>query len=298
MLKLRFFTAIAFLFSLATDGRSAEVAAGGSAVAVSAAPITTNGRVVGTVEAGHSVSVLGVQNATRQAVVSYQGPNGTKLVGLVALENLIAVDGGATPQAASPTTTAPFVPSTAAAAATPAPAATLDLSQIHDATDVARFFKTDKAAAKEKCEGQRVKFKGVIDKVDLDTATSGGDMPILVLKTASGLPRLKIKLSNSLATNDAFFQRYNSSIPSWWWGYGGNRAIDYRLAELKEIQVRAVYRYNNTTRWSDGTSTVSRSRSNSPWFTIFKVGEPVSVEGTCKGLYMDVEFENGAVVSN
>jgi len=295
MLKLRFLTAITFLLSLATDGRTAEVAVGGSAIAVNAAPITTNGRVVGTVEAGHSVSVLGVQNATRQAVVSYQSANGTKLVGLVALDNLVSVDGTATSGAANPTNagSAPFVPS-----ATPAPVATkLDLAQSMDAITLAQFFKSDKAAAKAQCDGQRIKFKGVIDKVDLDTGSSGGEMPILSLKTGTGLPRLKVKLSNSLASNDTFFRQYYGMIPDWWWGYG-ERALDFRLAEMKEIQVRTTYRSSRTTRWSDGTSTVSRSRSSSQWFTIFKIGEPVSLEATCKGLYMDVEFENGMVINN
>jgi len=297
MLKFRFLTALAFLLSLATDGRTAEVAVGGSAIAVSAAPITTNGRVVGTIEAGHSVSVLGVQNATRQAVVSYQAANGTKLVGLVALDSLIAVDGNPAPSGTTTSTnpgSAPFVPSTAPA---PAPvAAPVDLTQSQDALAIAQLFKTDKAAAKVQCDGKRIKFSGVIDKVDLDTGSSGGEMPILSLKTGTGLPRLKVKLSNSLASNDTFFRQYYGMIPDWWWGYG-ERALDFRLAELKEIQVRTTYRYNRTTRWSDGTSTVSRSRSSSQWFTIFKIGDPVSIEATCKGLYMDVEFENGMVLS-
>lgn len=294
MRNFRFFAALAFFMGFTWERLAAELTAGGSAITTASTSIIANGKPVGTLEAGQSVAVLGVQTATKQAVVSYQTASGSKLVGLVPLENLIAVDSSAQP---GNTGTAPFVPSAPAPAATPAPVK-LELSQLHEATDVAQLFKTDKVSAKAQCEGQRVKFKGIIDKVDLDTSSSGGDMPILVLKTASGLPRLKVKLSNSLATNDVFFRRYNSSIPDWWWGYGGNRAIDYRLSEMKEIQVRAIYRYNHTTRWSDGTSTVSRSRSNSPWFTIFKIGEPVSVEGTCKGLYMDVEFENGNILAD
>lgn len=297
MLNLRALASIAFFLGLAAEKLTAEITPGSAAITTASSPITVNGKPVGTVAAGQSVTVLGVQASARQAAVSYQPASGPKVVGLVPLDNLIAIDGPAvnTPAPASATTT--VVPTvaqatTAVAAAIPA----LDLATPQESIQVAKFFKADKVAAKEKCEGQRFKVKGIIDRLDLDTGSGGGDMPILFLRSGTGLPRMKVKLSNSLNSNDVFFRRYQSSIPDWWWGYR-DRSLDFRMVGLNEIQVRAVYRYTNTTRWSDGTTSSSRTRSNSSWFTIFKVGEAVAIEATCKGLYMDVEFENGIMTN-
>ncbi len=297
MVNLRALASFAFFIGLAAEELTAEVTPGSAAITTAASSITVNGKPVGTVEAGQSVTVLGVQASARQAAVSYQPASGPKVVGLVSLDNLIAIDGSAvnTPPPAPGAAVVPAVAKPAAAVAA-AVIPSLDLATTLEAINVAKLFKADKAAAKVKCEGQRVKVKGIIDRLDLDTGSSGGDMPILFLRSASGLPRLKVKLSNSLNSNDVFFRRYNASIPSWWWSYR-DRSLDFKLAGLDEIQVRAVYRYSNTTRWSDGSSSISRSRSSSSWFTIFKVGEPVSIEATCKGLYMDVEFENGIMLT-
>jgi len=296
MLNLRALASIAFFLGLAAEKLTAEITPGSAAITTAASPVTVNGKPVGTVAAGQSVTVLGVQASARQAAVSYQPASGPKVVGLVSLDNLIAIDGPAvnTPAPAPGAAVVPTVAQTTAAVAAALPV--LDLATPQESIQVAKFFKADKAAAKEKCEGQRFKVKGIIDRLDLDTGSGGGDMPILFLRSGTGLPRMKVKLSNSLNSNDIFFRRYQSSIPDWWWGYR-DRSLDFRMSGLNEIQVRAVYRYTNTTRWSDGTSSISRTRSNSSWFTIFKVGEPVSIEATCKGLYMDVEFENGIMLT-
>lgn len=273
---------LSILLLASAPAAMAALQAGGSAIATSAAPIVVNGRTVGTLEPGQSVTVLGLQTATNQAIVSLELPGRPKLVGSVSADHLISVDG------------APSAPA-AATATPPPPAPTLDLSTTLPAVDVARFFKADKSAALAQYSGQRMKLSGIIDRVALDRGPGGTDIPTVYLRSATGLPRLKIVFSNTLGSNDALFQRYNNVIPSWWWSYR-DRSLDFRLAGLSEIQVRAVYRSNHTVQYSDGTSSVSRSRSNSQWFTLFKVGEAISVEGTCSGCHLDVEFSGGTVL--
>lgn len=262
----------------------AGLEAGGTAIATSASPIVVNGRTVGTLEPGQSVTVLGLQAATNQAIVSLELPGRPKLVGSVSADHLISVDGS------------PSVPAApATATASPPPASTLDLSTTLPAVDVARFFKADKSAALAQYNGQRMKLSGIIDRVALDRGPGGMDIPTVYLRSAAGLPRLKIVFSNTLGSNDALFQRYSNVIPNWWWSYR-DRSLDYRLAGLTEIQVRTTYRSSNTVQHSDGTSSVSRSRSNSQWFTLFKVGESISLEGTCSGCHLDIEFNGGTIL--
>lgn len=271
----------------------AELRVGASAVTTQELPLVTNTSASpAMIPAGGSVTIIGLRSATNEAVVSYQPPGGQKLVGVLPASFLLAIDSPSSspgqPPASNPPprATRPVQPPAA-----PAPPVTPpDLAKTLPAEEIARFFKADKAAASALCDNKRIKFSGVIDKLELDSASSGsGEIPILYLKTATGLPRLKVKLSNSISTGDTYFRRFSPYLPGWWWGYS-SRALDCKLVGLNEIQGRAVYR-------SGGGSSVSSYRSSSPWFTLFKVGDPVAIEAYCKGLYMDVTFESGILLA-
>ncbi len=260
---LLFVLAIAALPSI-----RAELAAGSSGILIAGSPLTMNGQTLRTLEAGQAVTVLGVKAETKEAVVSVLISSGEKIVGMLPQDKIVVVDGtvaGTAPQAAAPT---------------------LDLKKTLEAEEIARFFKTDLAAAKKLCENKRIKIRGVIDRLDMDRAASGvGDMPIVYLRTAPGLPRVKIKVSNTVASNQAYFRKFNAYLPGWWWGYS-NRALDCRLINSSELQARAVY------RGSGGY------KSSTQWFTLFKADEPIAIEAQCKGLYMDVAFEAGHLLAD
>jgi hypothetical protein len=151
-----------------------------------------NGQTLRTLEAGQAVTILGVKADTKEAVVSVLLASGEKLVGMLPQVKIVGVDGAVAE-------TAPPAP-----AATPTPAPTLDLTKTLEAEEVAKFFKADLATAKKLCENKRIKVRGVIDRLDMERAASGvGDMPIVYLRTAPGLPRLKVKISNTVASNHA-----------------------------------------------------------------------------------------------
>lgn len=262
----------------------ADLAAGSSAIVGETSPLKANGQTI-SLEAGHTVTVLGLKSDTKEAVVSYLDANGRKTVGIIAQSALVAVDG------AAPASQASGTPNTPAPVATPPP---LDIAKLIPAVTIAEYFKTNRAQAKA-YEGQRLKINGTIDRVEVESVTGGGGTaPILTLSTKTGIPKVKVKLSNSVASGDAFFRKYTSSLPGWWWGYR-NRMIDFRLASPTTIEARAIYNYSASTTYSDGTSYTSHSKSKSSWFTLFAVGDPIEVEAHCKGLYMDVEFDGGLI---
>lgn len=264
----------------------ADLTAGSSAIVSEASPLKANGQTI-SLEAGHAVTVLGLKSDTKEAVVSYVDATGKKTVGIIAQSALMAVDTG------TPAPQANGAPAAAAPTGTGLPP--LDVAKILPAVTIAEYFKTNRTQAKA-YEGLRLKIAGTIDRVEVESVTGGGGtVPILTLSTKTGIPKVKVKLSNSLASGDAFFRKYANSLPGWWWGYR-NRMIDFRLASPTTIEARAIYNYSASTTYSDGYAYTSHSKSKSSWFTIFSVGDPIEVEGHCKGLYMDVEFDGGLIV--
>lgn len=261
---------LAVSLCMLTSVLHAELKTGSSGILLEGIPLTMNGQTIRPLEAGQAVTVLGLKDDSKEAVVSVTLGSGEKVVGMLPQDKIIVVD--------SPTpTTAATTP--AAPAPTPTPVPTLDLTKVLEAEEVAKFFKTDLPAAKKLCENKRIKIRGIIDRLDVENATSGvGDMPIIYLRTSSGLPRIKVKISNTVASNEAYYRKFN--MPGWWWGYS-NRSLDCRLTTTGEIQARAVY------RGSGGY------KSSTQWFTLFKMDEPIAVEAQCKGLYMDVTFDAG-----
>lgn len=292
MTRLRFLLPLfqAF-FLLGLEIAEAEMKAGSSGILTTQSPLTMNGQTLHTLEAGQPVTILGEKAASQEAVVSVQLPSGEKVVGMLPQSVIVIVD--AAPAAAAPAS----APVAAAPTPTPAPIVAPDLTKVLSPLEIAEYFKKDRAAASALFAGKRVKVSGMMDRAQLETQSSGGDkIPVLLFKTAQGIPKVKVRLSPSVANGDTFFQKFKSSLPDWWWGYA-SRSIDFRMSGMDQIQARAVYDRSYRTTSSYGYSSTTRYKSNSDWFTIFAPGEHIEVEATFQGLYMDVEFSGGLVSS-
>lgn len=276
-----------FCLGVTSSRLLADLAAGSSAIVSETSPLKANGQTI-SLEAGRAVTVLGLKSDTKEAVVSYVDAAGKKTVGIIAQSALVAVDAG------TPASQPAGAPTPAPASATLPP---LDTAKILPAVAIAEYFKTNRLQAKA-YEGQRLRLDGTVERVEVESVTGGGGtIPVLTLATKSGIPKVKVKLSNSLASGDAFFKKYAASLPGWWWGYR-NRMIDFRLGSPSTIEARAIYNSSASTTYSDGYTYTSHSKSKSSWFTIFSVGDPIAVDAHCKGLYMDVEFDGGLIVED
>lgn len=276
---------------IASASLHAELAVGASGILIAGSPLTMNGQNLHSLESGQSVTILGLKADSKEAVVSVVLASGQKLVGMLPQSALIAVDTPATQTVNASVPAAP--PPQPAAVAAPA----LDVSKVLTSVEIAQAFKTDREAAKQLFTGKRIKISGVLESASLETQSTGGNkIPVLSYRTAQGLPRVKVRMSPSVANGDAFFQKFRSHIPDWWWG--ASRNIDFRMNGTDQVQARAVYDRSYRTTYSDGYSSTTRHKTNTDWFTIFGPGEPINVEATFHGLYMDVEFNNGLINAN
>lgn len=163
-----------------------------------------------------------------------------------------------------------------------------DISGVMSATELARFADADKAGAIAFLTDKQIKVFGTIEKAALDNVASSTDKQVIVtLATSQGLPKVKIRLSPSIAKNPAVFGYY-SNFPSWWSGYWGGK-VEFQQNTSRSVQVRASYKHTYT---STSTGSVSQStyKHSTEWSPIFSPGDPMTVEGIFKGIGLDVEL--------
>lgn len=266
-------------------------AKGSQALLVTETPLVAAGKTVRVASAGEQFTVLATNAAQGQIFVSLRGADGKAVVAALPIANVVPVDAGS----ASATPPAPVAPAPAPVSApAPAPVAAAPQASVsgppqpgadgsYAALDVAKFFKSDRAAASAHFSGKPLKVRGSIERAEVQV---GSDSPIVIFSTAHGLPRIKLQVHPSVSRDAEFYRgarAYNWYYDGWY--YTGHR-LEFRPSGNG---LEARFKYKRTYSYSSGSSSTYKAWSD--WFAILTPGDVLTANGTCKGVMMDVIVE-------
>lgn len=264
-----------------------ETAPNKAAVLIESVELIMDGKSSGRVPAGVTVNILGERLESAESLVSFKNDEGATQIGLVPTKALVLTSAAPVAEAAPVSPSAPE----------PAAAQEMDFSKLQTSPNLARYFKENRTASPILL-GTAIKVSGTIDRVDVETVSGGGTkIVVITLAAPTGLPRVKVRLSPSIANGTAIFEAFRKFLPTWWWNYH-NRSLEFRLASRTQIQARAVYGTSSQSVSSGGYSSTSRSNTTTQWFSLFNVGDRIALEGAFSGYKMDIELDAGLVISN
>jgi hypothetical protein len=256
---------------LLVDTRAADPL---SAISIEEANIVANGASVAAIHPGTSLVILGEKADSGEFIVQHTLDNGQKIVGLVPRNAVVLSK--ATP---SPTPSALTIP----VQGKPGVLSALELS---------KEAKEDRTTFLTKHKGQQIKIFGLVEKATIENMAGGAEtQPVITLATTTGLPKVRVRLSPSIAKDMTIINDYKY-FPAWFYGYYG-RKVEFRQSGMNQIQVRASYKSNSS--YSNGTSL--SSKHNTDWSPIFSPGDPMTVEGFVKGIGVDIELEGAFLVA-
>jgi len=259
----------------------AALAKGSQALVVSETPLVVGGKTLRLAAAGEQFTVLATNAAQGQVFVSLAGPDGKAVVASLPLSSVVAVDSSAGSSVPAGT---PLPGAVANPAAAPAPVAgppKPGADGSYPAVDVAKFFKSDRAAANAHFSGKPLKVSGSVERAEVQV---GSDAPVVTFSTAQGLPKIKLQVHPSVSRDPEFYRAGRAA--SWYfdgWYYTGHR-LEFRPSGNG---LEARFKYKRTS--SSGSSSTYKSWSD--WFAILTPGDVLIGNGTCKGLLMDVIVE-------
>jgi len=255
------------------------------AIATHETPIVGNGVTLGIISPGAAVVVLGESAAGEEFIVEQINAGGKKIVGMAAKKNLILTKETSEPAPApQPPQTLPQMPPQMPRQPEFG-AERGEVADVMSAMDFAAEAKADPALFKEKYQGQMVKVSGLVEKATMETqAGMAGTQPVVTLATSSGLPRVKLRLSPSIAKDSSIIAHYRY-FPRWFYGYYG-RKLEFRQSGSNQVQVRASYRYNSS----------NSSKYSTSWSPIFSPGDPLTAEGYVKGVGLDIELHGASLI--
>lgn len=204
-----------------------------------------NGALLRNGDAGENFRIVGVNSQTKTVLISVPDQTGNVRVASVPEANVAAVD------AATPTVEGSSVPI--------------------EAVELARQFKTDRAAAQKAYTGKELIIKGTIERFETMGGVATGTGPIFFLTTGAGLPKVRIALIPGLS-NDTSYRR---SVR--WWIY---------------VERRASFRI------IDDTLQARQYTNRGEFITLLTKGQPVTIRGTCSGMMMDVRIDSAQLLRN
>jgi hypothetical protein len=255
----------------------AALAKGSQVLIVAETPLVVAGKTLRAATAGEQFTVLATNAAQGQVFVSTTGADGRAVVASLPLSSVVAVDvsAGSGAPAGTPVPGAAAAPAPAPVAGPPKPGA----DGSYPAIDVAKFYKSDRAAANAHFSGKPLKVSGSVERAEVQV---GSDAPVVTFSTAQGLPKIKLQVHPSVSRDADFYRGAKAS--SWYydgWYYTGHR-LEFRPAGNG---LEARFKYKRT--YSSG----STYKAWSDWFAILTPGDILTGHGTCKGLLMDVIVE-------
>ncbi len=244
------------------------------AIAVADAPLIMNGSEVARVKVGESVLILGEKADTEEWIAQYMQDGSKKVVGLLPQSVVVISSPVSTPTSGIST---PINHNDSAA---------------KSAFDLAIECKSDRADFLARRKGKSIRVFGAIEKATLETMSGSSErQPVITLSTESGMPRIKVRLSPSIAKSNTIINDYKY-FPSWFYGYYG-RKLEFRQSGMNQLEVRASYKRSST--YSAGSS--SSSKHSSDWSPIFSVGDAMTVEGFIKGVGVDIEIDGAVLIA-
>jgi hypothetical protein len=245
-----------------------------TAISIQETTIVVNGSVAATIQAGVNVIVLGEKADSSELIVQCTLNDGQKVVGLVPKTAVVLSKSIPSPS--------PLIASKAVQSK----------SNILSALEISKEAKDNRDAFAAKYSGQQIRIFGSIEKATIENMSGSSEkQPVLTLATMSGLPKVKVRLSPSIAKSSSIISDYKY-FPSWLYGYYG-RKLEFRQSGINQLQVRSSYKSSSS--YSNG-STFS-SRHSSDWSPIFSPGDPITIEGFVKGIGLDIELEGAFLIA-